>query len=359
MVNYVSVDLGYGYVKAISSMGKRVVFPSIVGNGRDRTISTSDLFGINKKQENGLDNIHIEYDSQEWFVGNLAKEESSSISRVFERERFSHDYTRILLNVAIQLVTDGSSEPVYLTTGLPLDFYKDQAKEFQNSVIGVQPKVKWKTGVLQGRESQNVIEKALVFPQAVSAIYAALVNHDGKIIYPQYMKEGKIIALIDVGFRTTDFVVVEINENRAFAPMAKLSGTVEAGIVTLHEDIKSYYKRESKGSDLQEKYIDRILKNYEISYRGKIIDFRETIEQSKKAIVASIVDRLNQVWKEESDLFDAVFLAGGGGELIEPYIQPHFNNRLIKVKESQFANAIGYLRLGKAIFEAQKTKVQK
>lgn len=356
MANYVSVDLGYGYVKAISSStGKRIVFPSLVGIGHERTVS-SNIDGIHK-QADDLNNIHILYDNKgEWFVGELAQQESTSVSRIFERERFEHDYTHILLNVAIQLVTEGSSEPVYLSTGLPLDFYKSQAKDFQRSIVGVQPKIEWKSGPLKGLKMQTVIEKALVFPQAVSAVYAALVNHDGKVIYPQYMKEGRLIALIDVGFRTTDFVVVEMGQNNAFKPIARLSGTVDAGIVNLYDDIMTHFKTEADGADLQERYINRILRDYEISYRGKIIDFKGTIENSKKAIVASIVDRLKKVWKEEADLFDAIFLAGGGGELIEHYIQPHFNGRLIKIQESQFANAIGYLRLGKAVFESYQQK---
>ena len=54
---------------------------------------------------------------------------------------------------------------------------------------------------------------------------------------------------------------------------------------------------------------------------------------------------------EETDLFDAIFLAGGGGELFYTSIQSHFDNRLELIKESQFANVIGYLRLGKSKFD--------
>ena len=94
------------------------------------------------------------------------------------------------------------------------------------------------------------------------------------------------------------------------------------------------------GADLSEQYINRILKDERLTYKGNKIDFSQIIESSKKSIATNIVDRLKNVWAEESDLFDAIFLAGGGGELFEPYIQPHFDNRLLKITESQFANAI-------------------
>lgn len=99
--NFVAVDLGYGFVKAIFSTGKRVVFPSLVGKGHDRGLTI--MFG---EEKNDLLNIHVVYKGESYFVGELAKE-SRSLSRIFERERFEHLYTHILLNTAVQLVTEG------------------------------------------------------------------------------------------------------------------------------------------------------------------------------------------------------------------------------------------------------------
>lgn len=344
MTNHVSVDLGYGYVKAISSTGQRVVFPSLVGQGYDRGLT--NLFGETK---NDLSNMQVEYEGESYFVGELANE-SRSLSRIFERERFDHLYTHILLNTAIQLVTEGQSGPVKVSTGLPLDFYASQAKEFQKSILGQQPAIRWESGLLAGRTEQIEIQDALVFPQGASAIFSALLNHDGRYAYPQFMHEGSLIGLIDIGFRTTDFVVVEIQKNGGFAPKAKLSGTVDEGVINLHRDVRQAYKTETGGADLKEYHLNRIMTQGYLPYKGKRLEFADIIEASKKSISMNIVDRLKNAWGEEADLFDAIFLAGGGGELFEPYVQKPFDNRLIKIRESQFANAIGYLRLGNSIF---------
>lgn len=345
MAIIVSVDIGYGFVKAISSSGRRVLFPSLVGRGYERTIT--DIFSDEKNQ---LSNMQIIYKNENWFVGELANE-SRSLSRVFQRERFEHLYTHILLNVAIQLVTEKDSGPIYLATGLPLDFYKAQAKSFQGAITGSKAKIEWLSGVLKGQTIENVIEKAIVFPQGASAVFAALINHEGKYVYPQYMIPGSLIALIDIGFRTTDYVVVEIQENGSFAPKAKLSGTVDHGVVNLHRDVRQAFKAKSGGADLNEFFLNRVLKDKKIRYKGQEMDFSQIIEESQKSIIMNIADRLKNVWGDESDLFDALFLAGGGGSLFEPLLQPHFDNRLINVTESQFANAIGYFRLGKSVFE--------
>lgn len=342
MNHHVSVDLGYGYVKAISSEGKRTLFPSLVGKGYDRGISS--LF---QDQANDIKNIEVVYEDENYFVGELAKE-SRSVSRIFERERFSHVYTNILLNIAVQVV-GSETDHVTVSTGLPLDFYQSQAKEFQESILGMQPVIEWKSGVLAGKQKRIHVDQAFVFPQGASAIFSALINHHGSFVYPHLMDEGSLIALIDIGFRTTDFVVVEIQENGSFSPMAKLSGTIDEGVVNLHRDIRQAYKTKTGGADLNEFHMSRILRNGVIKYKGKEIDFKEIISASKKSIATNISDRLKSVWVEEADLFDAIFLAGGGGSLFESTIQPHFEGRLSIIKESQFANAIGYLRLGKLL----------
>ncbi len=345
----VAIDLGYGYVKAVSTSGKRILFPSLVGKGYERGLT--NLFG---DEQDGLENIQIKYNNEDYFVGELAKEESRSVSRIFERERFSHVYTQILLNTAIQLVTENKTDFVKVSTGLPLDFYKAQAKEFQSSIEGMQPTIEWVAGPLKNTVQRVNIENAVVFPQGASAIFSALVNHDGKYVYPHLMNQGSLVALIDIGFRTTDFVVVEIQKDGSFIPNAKLSGTVDEGVINLHRDIRQAYKTKTGGADLNEYYISRILRNEFLNYKGQRIDFKDIIYASKKSIATNISDRLKAVWAEESDLFDGIFLAGGGGNLFESFIQPNFDDRLILITESQFANAIGYLRLGKSLFEVKE-----
>lgn len=268
--------------KPFLHLEKEYFFPSLVGKGYERALT--DLFGHKKAT---LSNMQVIYEGEDYFVGELAKELRSA-SRMFERERFSHVYTHILLNVAIQAVTDTSIRNVQLATGLPLDFYHAQAKEFQHSITGIQPKLEWKTGHFSDISRAIHIEQALVFPQGASAVFSALINHEGSFAYPHLMREGAVIALIDVGFRTTDFVVVEMQAGGSFAPIARLSGTVDEGVINLHLDIRRAFKAET------------------------------------------------------------------GGALFESYFQPSFDHRLMTIHKSQFANAIGYLRLGKALF-SQKT----
>lgn len=343
---HVSVDIGYGYVKAISSeTGKRVIFPSLVGRGHE--LGLVDLFG---KRSNDVDNIYINFKGNDYFVGDLAEKESRTVSRIFEQERFNHLYSKILLNTAIQLATDGRAKRIKVSTGLPLDFYESQRNDFRKSIIGVQPVVDWKAGKLKGRSYQVNIENALVFPQGASAVFSALINSNNKFVFPELMHSGNLIALIDIGFRTTDYVVIEIQEDGSFIPQVRLSGTIDDGVVNLHQQVEQAYRNRTGGADLNEYHKMRLLNNGFITYKGKRMSFVDTIETSKESIATNIADRLKAVWVEETDLFDKIFLAGGGGCLFNKNLQPHFSNRLTLIDESQFANTIGYLRLGNRFF---------
>lgn len=344
--------MGYGFVKAISAKtGKTAVFPSLVGRGHD--LSISGMFDGLKKD---ISNIHVVYGDEDFFVGELAERESRNVSRVFEQERFDHVYTKVLLNVAIQVVTDGMGGTVNLSTGLPLDFYESQRKRFRESLLGVQPQVTWKLGTRAGETLKVNINEAFIFPQGIGAMFSALYTHDGNYMYPQLMRAGNMIALVDIGFRTTDFTVVEIREDKSFIPNVKLSGTIESGVVDLHKQIRQYFKNQTGGADLNEFHMSRILKTNQLTYRGRKIDFTEAILQAKVMISNNIADKLKAIWVEEADLFDGIFLAGGGGKLFINEFQKHFNNRAENIDNSQFANAIGYLRLGNRLLAKQNIR---
>ena len=62
----VAVDLGYGFVKAISSSGKRVIFPSLVGQGYDRGIT--NILG---DTPNDMSNMHSELNHAHYPILNV------------------------------------------------------------------------------------------------------------------------------------------------------------------------------------------------------------------------------------------------------------------------------------------------
>ncbi|MDA6131482.1 hypothetical protein OSK38_29450, partial [Escherichia coli] len=77
------------------------------------------------------------------------------------------------------------------------------------------------------------------------------------------------ISLIDIGYRTTDFVVVEIQVNKGFMPKTKLSGTIDDGVINLTRDIRQAFKVQTGGADLNEFHLNRVMQDGRLTYKGK------------------------------------------------------------------------------------------
>lgn len=348
-VEHVAIDVGYGYVKGVSSSNKRIIIPTLVGLGFEQQLGSI----FNDTKNDNEHNIHVRYNGEDYFVGELAKE-SRSPSRIYENKRYNNEHFKVILNVVIQLLTEGRTSEVQLSTGVPLSFYKSQAKEARNAFLGLQPIIEWRGGPLKGTTLKNNIKNSMIFPQGVAALHHALKTKDGKFTYPHLMHEGTLIALIDIGFRTTDVVVVEIRQDGSYRPHLGLSQTIDnIGVNSLMDEIRKYYKAQTD-SDLSEYHLSRILKNGFINFKGKKIEFDKVIEDKKHEISANIAESLNRFWSDESNLFDEIFLAGGGGMLFSDYLQGYFDNRLKTIENSQFANAVGYLQYGNTFFNRER-----
>lgn len=344
MRQLVSVDLGYGYVKGVSSTGKRILFPTMIAAGHERKLMT--IFG--GSNVDNMNNLHARIQGVDYFLGDLARE-ARTYTRLFDRERHNHPYTQIILQAAVSLLVEEEVDSVVLVTGLPLDFYQSQASEFRRALQGMNIDVQWVAGPLKGQSRKLTVEQVYVFPQGAGAIFVALVDEGGKPIYPELMAPGIQVGLIDIGHRTTDYVVVEMAPNGSMIPKSEWSGTIDEGILELYRQIRHAYKQQTGGADLSDHQVERILHTGTIHFRGKRIVLQDQIQVSKNNLASNLADRVKAAWGQASDFFDAIFICGGGGDLLFPSLQMYFDHRLHKMYDSQFANAVGYLRLGAAL----------
>lgn len=344
----VSVDFGYGYTKAISSNGKRIIFPSVVGSGRERGLAS---FIKNKKateEQRDLTEMHIKVDGKHFYVGEMAEKNSNDSSRIFDRERYNHEYTPILYHVAIQQIVEPDVEEVILLAGLPLNYYKSQVKPFKEKLLGKSLEIEWISGLPQQRKKVNIAQVE-VFPQGYSAVLSTIQNSEGKFINSDLLEEGNQLAIIDIGFRTTDVCVVEMKGKGAFSPLIQYSATIDQGVVNLYEFIKKAYQEKTQGSDVSDSKIKRILEKKYINYKGKKIDLSKEVEEARQSVTNGISDSIKMLWKDELDTIDQIYVIGGGSYEFGDYMQKNFDNRLKTIVDSQFANAISYYRMWKIL----------
>lgn len=337
----IGLDLGYGYTKGVNEAGKRIVFPSLVGNAYNRNLGS--LAGVFGKATSGnvIENMHIIItdgrEQREYFVGELARREGRNASYAFDEDKINHPNTRALLAAAsLMLFPEEEDVPVHIVSGLPLEQYVHQRNEFREMLGNFRVMVE-----LKGQGSVKVIKYAKVTPflQAAGAVYHAIMDEIRK-----YLVEGTYLALIDIGFRTTDYIVFVINKGRLVL-REDLSGTLDIGMAVLNNGVDKLFT-ERTGTKLDIPELMHLVKHGSILYRGKNIEFNKEIEVIKHEIARVIKDRVKIVWGSKLDFFHTVFLAGGGARQLKGFMGGLYDNIQI-VKDGQMANALGFLKVAK------------
>ncbi|ABY92040.1 ParM/StbA family protein [Thermoanaerobacter brockii subsp. lactiethylicus] len=327
----VGLDLGYGYVKGINEKGKEVLFPSLVGNAYERVLS--GLFGTDNNKADNMHVVIVNENKEEYFVGELARREGKNVSYAFDEDKIYHPNTRALLTASCLLLLPEEEVPVHIVTGLPLEQYIHKKEEFKNMLKNFKVMAYFK-----GDEKVKTIkfEKVTIFPQAAGAVYHAVMADIQK-----YLVKGSYIGLIDIGFKTTDYIVFMVEDKLILRE--DMSGTVEVGMSALNNTVDKIFTQRT-GSKIDVSELIRLISDGKIFYKGRELDFTKEIDAVRSEIARVMKDKIKLIWGSKLDFFNTVFLAGGGAKELVEYMKD-FYEKIVLVKNAQFANARGFLKV--------------
>ncbi|HHW01701.1 MAG TPA: ParM/StbA family protein [Thermoanaerobacterales bacterium] len=328
----IGLDLGYGYVKGVNETGKGIVFPSLVSAAYDRPLST--LFGGQK--ENPINNMHLVItngEKEEYFVGELARREGHNVSYAFDEDKINHPSTKALLAAASMILFPEEDVPVHLVTGLPLEQFVKQKAEFEDMLKNFKVIVSFK-----GDQKVKIIKfaRVTIFPQAAGAVYGAILDNIQK-----YLIQGSYIGLIDIGFKTTDFITFIAEDKLVLRE--DLSGTINLGMAAVNNAADKLFTQKT-GSKLDIPELMRLINTGKIFYKGKELDFSQELATVKAEISRVIKDRIKSAWGSKIDYFNVVFLAGGGAKELQSGLSDIYEKTIL-VEDPQFANAKGFLKV--------------
>ena len=327
----IAVDLGYGFVKGANEENERIIFPSVVGAAHD--LALKDLFGTNFK--NRLDNlwVHIKAGDLDgdFFVGSLAGD-SISKSFAFGSNKIWHPNTIVLLGTAAALLAP-EGEDILIVTGLPLEHFKMQRREFSNFLKMFEAEISFLTNENTTREIN--FAGSAVFPQGAGAVYEAFRE------YPALRKDsGAKVAVIDIGFKTTDFITVRIGT--PLETVEQFSGTVDAGMFHLHRLFAARFLQETGCQADPFRIGDYINSGGRVYFDGREYDFSDTLQTARNELANVIRDGVIASWKDSYREFRAIFLAGGGAFELKDGLKRAFPI-LQAIGDPQFANCKGFL----------------
>ncbi|HEY8464803.1 MAG TPA: ParM/StbA family protein [Bacillota bacterium] len=330
-IRNIGIDLGFGFVKATNGE-QQYIFPSVVGAGLDLTYRSELTMYIDPIQ-----NLTVTVDGKKYFVGDLAIRQSEIVSRSLSENHAQEKNTKILLLAALALYVHGDSEEFNVVTGLPPSYYLAN-KDILAQVIKGPHIITINVDGME-RKKTIVVNNVKIIPQPMGTLFHKLFDAKG-VIADKELSRSKV-GIIDVGFRTTDFSVVDKLEY-----IDKLSYSTATGMANAYgimaEHLRNQYRIYKENYELEE-----IIQKGQIKVAGKVHSLDQVKKDIFEQVSAKILTEMNSIW-DIRDL-DAILLSGGGGKMLADYLLPELGIATL-MEEAQMANVNGYLKLGHKLF---------
>jgi plasmid segregation protein ParM len=320
----IGIDLGYGQVKSVSD-GKKHKFLSVVGV--PSAIEFED--GISRPEGR----MELFYSGRRYYLGEFALRNTVNARLTLKADK--SDTESNILKFLASLALHGAQGDVAVVTGLPVYEYhgfreglaKSLKRSFAFSYNGV-------------NHSINVTE-CRVIPQAAGAYYDAVLDDSGNVSDPALASSRA--AVVDVGYRTTDVVVMDrgkYDSNQSF--------TIWAGIGKVHQELQRLLMR-AHNLSLKLADIDQIARQgYVAAFGGKIaVDtlLRQALEPVAQEILEGFIAGIG----DYRLLTGGIWLTGGGAVLVAPYFEAEFGQAAKTLEGPEFSNARGYYKYGRLL----------
>lgn len=299
-VTEIGMDVGRGYVKVFTIINGKpveIIFKSVIGEGRFGQIEFD-------KYDNP---IHISFEGNDYFVGNLAEKESYSPIRNSQDSKTS-DTVEVLIMAALNQLP--VSDKVKINLGVPYKGYthkmlSDVQKKYKGRKITIKNK-------LTNSAKSITIEDINIFRESDAALIYAL-NGSQNI--------NKPVGCVNIGFRTMELSYFD----KGFIFNDKLSDSIEYGNSTMLKIIQDQLREQNISKELHE------------------IDSSDDYDDMKARAYKFGSEKVNQIIEEKWINKDAMdlFLVGGTSIHLNP------GDEFTKLPDAQMATAKGLYQVAK------------
>lgn len=292
-----AIDIGSGYVKAISSNDRDPVsFLSQVGVVPDGTLN-----------QYGMEDIKtVDYLGKTWVTGadagRILPEHKQANTLDFGWSGSDGWMVLMLRALANMGIVSGSHR---LVVGVPQRIYSEKRNEIIAKIVGRH------VATIDGHPFDVTIVDGspTVMPQAAAALYR-LLEQDSALY-------GHMLGSVDVGTYTTGFAVMEGSN---FIPY--LSGGVEIGMSSVAKVL---------GGLIHEKYgahptmvnLMRAVSERQMYLNGAVVDLSKSVEDAAEEVVGPLVTQLRGLWEKQAASM-IVAVVGGGAPLFKEAIKRAF-----------------------------------
>ena len=331
----ISIDVGFGYVKATNESGETLHFPTIIKEKNEKSLFNSDV------------DYQIKINGMEYYIGEIAS--SKKAIRNWRNDKTMNEDTEKYVALCCHLLSpyQKSEIKVKLIIGIPYSYFIEQIDD---------PKL---TSNLEGKHFETTYEdttkyftinSVVVYPQGVGAYMFNILDIYGT---PRIGAKDLIRALvIDIGYKTVDVVAFD-NINGRFVLVQENSFSLEdSGTINIVNHIVNVLSVEVQ---FDESEVERWLRsgNGVIQYGGGEFNVKEYEDEATVELANRIAKSINVKLQNDIKKYKNIFLTGGGATLLFPTLSKIYTNMELQ-DDCIFCNCKGYLAIEKGQEISQK-----
>lgn len=325
----VGIDDGYAYTKIALPNGRLMATPS---RGR---IGRSGVTWIHQRQQR-----IFEYETEEtlYSVGAV-----DGVPTHFEGYPWSGLNRAIVQHALLEAGLAGRT--THAVSGLPVSaFYRKSGERRQETISKKQESLKQAV-----RPMADVLPAGIAFheviPEALAAWYDyVIVEKDGKALLDDE-RLSVPLAIVDIGGRTTDFVVVKDQ-----GVVHGSSGSLQGGLLDVKQQVANGIQERFDLETLGEQIVSHAVEHKRVRLHGKDYDVASLVDAAKR----ELVERLHAETRRQLGLgieLDRVLFVGGGAVVLAEHIADWFPHQAV-AEHPAFANARGMLKYLRYVCEA-------
>ncbi len=288
-VVFAGVDIGHSAVKMTfdrEGTVERVFFPSLVSPA----LAITD----EAERERARRETVIVGDKTYW-VGETARIQGGVVSSGLIDDWVLMDQHKALVAQAARIIRENADGAmIYLTTGLPVALYSKQKNEIRQQFIDYLP----------------AGSQVFVIPQPMAGYYHAVLNRTGTL-NPQRSISQDSYAIIDIGFYTTDFVMVRegrwVQAGASSAPGVKLAVDVFVDAMRRIGLACDVFRAEEALSTGR-------LRSVKHPEQNALV--HTEIRRAFAALSDAVYDEFHRIAGSHADILDGIFVIGGAAEEI-------------------------------------------
>ena len=327
-----AIDIGYNFVKALSTNGRACNFPSVVGTSARETFSLASAKSAKMIIELA--------DGTSWPVGNTALRQSAYTSGRRDAGWVTSQQWDILLCAALSELHQ-ASVGTRIVTGLPLEDWGQWHKPLRQHLMR-----EWRFRRNGGNWQTAKIEDAFIMTQPYGSLLNMAMADNGKILTNAY--STGMVGIVDIGGNTLNLLVTSHLEE-----IGQWTTGDGLGLLPALDATARSIHAEYPGIDPKTHEVAQWLAFGHFPYGADGLDIAPFAKPHLEPLVTMILNRLSEAWPEPGR-YSAVLLTGGGALALGPVLKERMKGVYPKVEianDAQFANCKGYLKLARDLWK--------